>query len=357
MPIKRLTNEEIKKADELDYLISKKFGSDVKTRDQIDKEELEIIKERINKNKKSTKKTYKEGNIMKGRSDLKKKGDKYTVDTNLNIKKGLDDKVKRALKKSVMTELDKQIRGGTIQLDLSSDDETDGKGLYAGRPRGGQIEPLVKFQQQQQAVDNYLSQPDPILGMIIGEENPNIIDVVNLEGLDQMSDKTIIKKYNAIAHLLDTIGEHDYEFSFDLDYIQPFSNIPSSIKKEYRNIKNYENYAAGKAKELLKEVKDELYGYFNMLEGTGITSKKRRGRPRKNDIKTYGNVLEHLVGHIKDPKEPIDKKDYKQAKEIIGAIEKKKRGRPRKVEGGKVDLGKALGIKPKKGSASYNARQ
>ena len=167
-------------------------------------------------------KTYKEQNIMKGRSDLKKKGDKYTIDTILNVKKGLDDKVKRALKKSVIEELDKRIKGGAIQLDLSSDEEDeeemDGEGLYAGRPRG-------------------------------------------------------------------------------------------------------------------------------------------RGRPRKNDIKTYGNILEHLVGHIKDPKEPIDKKDYKQAKEIIGAIEKKKRGRPRKVEGGKVDLGKALGIKPKKGSASYNARQ
>ena len=174
--------------------------------------------------KMGTKKTVerKTGNIMKGRSDLVKKSNgKYSVDTEINVKKGLDDKVKRTLKKSVIEELDKRIKGGAIQLDLSSDDEDeeemDGEGLYAGRPRG-------------------------------------------------------------------------------------------------------------------------------------------RGRPRKNDIKTYGNVLEHLVGHIKDPKEPIDKKDYKQAKEIIGAIEKKKRGRPRKVEGGKVDLGKALGIKPKKGSASYNAR-
>jgi len=105
----------------------------------------------LNKKTKTIKepKIYKEANIMKGRSDLKKKGDKYTVDTEMNIKKGLDAKTKRALKKSVMEELNKQMKGGAIVLDLSSDEEMDGKGLYAGRARSsgrGLIEDLRKLE-------------------------------------------------------------------------------------------------------------------------------------------------------------------------------------------------------------------
>ena len=48
---------------------------------------------------------YKEENIMKGRSDLKKKGEKYEVETELNVRKGLEPEVKRALMKSIITEL------------------------------------------------------------------------------------------------------------------------------------------------------------------------------------------------------------------------------------------------------------
>jgi hypothetical protein len=48
---------------------------------------------------------YKEGNIMKACSDLKNKDDKYEVETELNIKEGLDSKVKRALIKSIINEL------------------------------------------------------------------------------------------------------------------------------------------------------------------------------------------------------------------------------------------------------------
>lgn len=63
---------------------------------------------------------------------------------------------------------------------------------------------------------------------------------------------------------------------------------------------------------------------------------KRRGRPKKGkgydsdsssdeeDIKEYGKVLKHLIGHIKDPKEKIDPKDYKQAIELIKKIKSKK---------------------------------
>lgn len=62
------------------------------------------------KNKPKTKKSkteYKEGEIMKARSELIKKGDKYSVDIELNIKKGLDPKVKRALIKSIIEELNR----------------------------------------------------------------------------------------------------------------------------------------------------------------------------------------------------------------------------------------------------------
>lgn len=94
---------------------------------------LHIIEEggRVGKSKKS----YKEGNIMKARSDLKKKGSKYEVETEMNIKEGLEPKVKRALKKSIIEETNKKIKkfkkpvgfgfkGGSINLDYSSSDDS-----------------------------------------------------------------------------------------------------------------------------------------------------------------------------------------------------------------------------------------
>lgn len=66
---------------------------------------------------------------------------------------------------------------------------------------------------------------------------------------------------------------------------------------------------------------------------------RKRGRPKKgkgleyddssdeeDDIKTYGDLLEHLVKHIKDPKEKIDPNDFKQAIELIKKIKSKKGG-------------------------------
>jgi hypothetical protein len=95
----------------------------LKSEYKIDEAEKKL-KELIKQPKKV--KQYKVGNIMKGRSDLKKKGDKYTVDTEINVKKGLEPKIKRALKKSVNEELDRKFKGGSIILDYddsSSDDE------------------------------------------------------------------------------------------------------------------------------------------------------------------------------------------------------------------------------------------
>ena len=80
----------------------------------------------------------KTGNILKGRSDLKKKGDKYTVDTELKIKKGLTPKEKKALKKSIVEELDNKIKGSGMRptIVLSSDSEDE-------RPkRGGRVKPI-----------------------------------------------------------------------------------------------------------------------------------------------------------------------------------------------------------------------
>jgi hypothetical protein len=61
--------------------------------------------------KKEPKKKDKLGNIMKVRSDVKKNKDKITVDTEMNIRKGLSDKVKSALKSSINVEFDRIISG------------------------------------------------------------------------------------------------------------------------------------------------------------------------------------------------------------------------------------------------------
>lgn len=70
----------------------------------------------------------KKGNIMKARSDIRIKDGKRTLDTEMNIKKGLSTKEKKALKSSIDMEFDKKIKGGGIRnirpvkIDLDSSD-------------------------------------------------------------------------------------------------------------------------------------------------------------------------------------------------------------------------------------------
>ena len=66
----------------------------------------------------------------------------------------------------------------------------------------------------------------------------------------------------------------------------------------------------------------DIGGRFNVITtGRGV-----------NEIENYGDVLGHLIEHIKDPAEPIDPRDYNQAIKMIKAIEKEKR----KVKGGAI---------------------
>jgi hypothetical protein len=65
-----------------------------------------------------------------------------------------------------------------------------------------------------------------------------------------------------------------------------------------------------------------------MLEG--LAPKKPEGKGRKGGLKLtkksvlehYGNIVNHLVSHITDPKEPIDKRDYSQSIDVIKEIKK-----------------------------------
>ena len=63
----------------------------------------------------------------------------------------------------------------------------------------------------------------------------------------------------------------------------------------------------------------ELGERANIVSQGGSISKKK-------DINTYGMILEHLVNHIKDPREPIDLRDYKQAIKVIDTIKQIKGG-------------------------------
>lgn len=128
----------LKNREENEYFIKyKKYilpKSDLKT-----KKERSPSPKSITHDFEKPKKTYKESNLMKARSDLKKKGDKFAVETEMNIKKGLEPKVKKALKKSIDEELDKKIKGRgirKIKLDMSSDEEVKPK-RTRGRPKKG----------------------------------------------------------------------------------------------------------------------------------------------------------------------------------------------------------------------------
>ena len=88
--------------------------------------------------KTAPKKKQSKGNIMKGRSDIETKGGKRMITTELNIKKGLTPKEKTTLKKSVLIEFDKKIKGSGMRptIVLSSDSEDE-------RPkRGGRVKPI-----------------------------------------------------------------------------------------------------------------------------------------------------------------------------------------------------------------------
>ena len=109
-----LSLEEMKKR-----IASKEFKQQIKENIEREPERIKRIlqaREQIEREP-EPKKKGRPKNIMKGRSDLD--GNKIT--TELNIKKGLQPKVKRALKKSVIAELDNKmsgngLRGRTISL-------------------------------------------------------------------------------------------------------------------------------------------------------------------------------------------------------------------------------------------------
>lgn len=66
----------------------------------------------------------------------------------------------------------------------------------------------------------------------------------------------------------------------------------------------------------------------------------------KKATKEYGKVLKHLTSHIADVKEPVDPKDFKQAKEMINNIKEVKGGRiiPKSdvIVGPSISMGKGL---------------
>lgn len=111
-PKKLMTDESTEKFGKKLHDTLKSVESERRRQNKIKEEEV-IIK---------TPRTYKTGNIMKGRSDLiKMQTGKYAVEAEIKLRKGLEPKVKRALKKAVDKELDKRIKGGRIiDLDYSS---------------------------------------------------------------------------------------------------------------------------------------------------------------------------------------------------------------------------------------------
>ncbi len=87
--------------------------------------ELELEKEHYNVLKTQDKLRIEKdvGEIMKGKSELIKKGKKMSVETELDIKKGLQKKVKNALRKSIIDEIDKKLIGSGL-YDSSSDESS-----------------------------------------------------------------------------------------------------------------------------------------------------------------------------------------------------------------------------------------
>jgi len=67
-----------------------------------------------------------------------------------------------------------------------------------------------------------------------------------------------------------------------------------------------------------------LRKFANTITDLGATANVITTGAGMEDLKNYDMMLNHLVSHIADPKEPIDPKDYKQSKIIIDAIKREK---------------------------------
>lgn len=313
---------------------------------------IDLSDEEKDKKIKNVSKEYKEGEIMSGKSELVKKGKKYSIDTELKVKKGLEPKVKRALKKSVVEELDKRIKGSgikkkvrKIELDLSSDEEPIKR--KRGRPKkGGMIgddepevyksklkaKPLIRDAVHQDAIDEYLDNisDDEELMEITGGEKFNVMDIIDQTDLDKTTPEDLIKKHNIIMHMMQEIDP-------DMDtpnYIKQWSDMtPAEKRWDGRNKTDYILEQSNRAKNNLKVNKREIEKFFNVKKGTGIKSLKKGGKVGKGyidsssdeeDVKEYSKILKHLISHITDKKEKVDKRDFKQAKELIDKIKKKK---------------------------------
>lgn len=71
----------------------------------------------------------------------------------------------------------------------------------------------------------------------------------------------------------------------------------------------------------LRKIKLDFSDDEKPKRGKGIYSDSSSD---EEDIKEYGKLLKHLISHISDPKEKIDKKDFKQSIELIKKIKSKK---------------------------------
>jgi len=62
--------------------------------------------------------------------------------------------------------------------------------------------------------------------------------------------------------------------------------------------------------------------YLNVLVHKPSKKMLGSGLSKSQQIQDYGKIVKHLTSHIIDPKEPIDKKDFKQSKYFIDQIMK-----------------------------------
>jgi len=99
--------------------------------------------------------------------------------------------------------------------------------------------------------------------------------------------------------------------------------IPSGFAGE-KTIEEMINYVLEKSSMFPKKVvnlAEKAYNDIRFKNVSDIATKEGFGL-KEDAIKTYGMMLKHLEGHISDPKEPIDPKDYLQSKKLINSIKK-----------------------------------
>lgn len=221
---------------------------------ELKKRAMEILNNSSKPKKQSKLKTKtlsgKESTVMRAISKAHMEDDKPVISTDMNVKKGLSSKDKKALKESVMKAIDHHIKGGMI-----GEEEEEFEPI---KPK-----PLVRRGQEgrQEQIEEKMEEFAENTGV-----NPMELLIDNWEDLD---DRQAIKRYFMLYKVLEDIDPLRNPLRDRGDISTTYSRADYEDKAGM-NAKEYYSRWGDYAKDVWKNDKNKIYRFLNVKEGTGF---------------------------------------------------------------------------------------